>query len=455
MQDFAGVFIGIVCYFAYLCTAVKFAKSYLEISWINEILFFAFFFGGKALIGAAGGNGTVWEIFPVLLGQMLFLGLVVLLFRGGAQKKILIGSVLLAVTTMVENFSVSVFSALLLWWMHTVKQLPSPVLDGQSGSLAVCLGMVAVILAVSGMSKHGIAILNNGTGKWQTMLSVPLLVLTAVIDVANWGASNGILVRSGGNMGLYYDQMFGYAEFCVLTALSMFAAGFYVLGMNSIYLEQRKNSQYQSQIDAYRMLKEQYSQSERVRHDLKNHVLALHGLLEKREWEKMGRYLKNMESQAGLENGGEVTGNRVVDVLLHQKGKRAKGKGIDWECDVQMPKSCGIDEFDLCVLFGNILDNAVEACERQQDSRSHSTGAGEKQQFIRIQAKAVKKCFLLEVRNSTGMEDKRAAGVCAKNPKGHGIGLLNVRDVVEKYDGVMETEVLDGVFTVSVLVPLA
>lgn len=67
-------------------------------------------------------------------------------------------------------------------------------------------------------------------------------MIVAMYDVASLGASNGIMVRSGGSMGLYYDQLFSFAEFLVLDLLSLAATGFYVFGMNRIYLEQEKST---------------------------------------------------------------------------------------------------------------------------------------------------------------------------------------------------------------------
>ena len=63
-------------------------------------------------------------------------------------------------------------------------------------------------------------------------------------------------------MGLYYDQIFSHVGFWVLDFLSMAAAGFYVFGMNRIYLEQEKSGRYHAQIAAYKMMAEQHRQSE-------------------------------------------------------------------------------------------------------------------------------------------------------------------------------------------------
>ena len=178
-------------------------------------------------------------------------------------------------------------------------------------------------------------------------------------------------------------SFYSLAEFLVLDFLSIVATGFYVFGMNRIYLEQEKSDQYRSQVAVYKMLTEQYRQSERLRHDMKNHIIALSALSRNKEWEKLDDYLKNMEDIA-LDVGGDMTGNRAVDALLYQKRGWAEEENIEWECDAQMPRGCCINEFDLCVLFGNILDNALEACGRMR---------GDECRFINIQAKNCKEMF--------------------------------------------------------------
>lgn len=451
----ASVFVTILCCLGYLCAADKFCKKYLEISWINEILFVVFNFSSWALINILNRFCFGMYGFLMSLDHMVFMGFVLLLFRGEKEIKISAASILITTGTLTENFSSAFLSCLALFWKHTAQDIAAPVLNEQESELIGNISLVIVILAVYWMSKRIRHTFYDMAGKKSIMLVLPLLAVVAVTDVANWGACYGILVRSGGNMGIYYDQIFSHAGFCVLTVLSMFAVGSYLSGMERICLEQKKSEQYHSQIAAYKMLEEQYSRSERLRHDLKNHIIALRGLLENKEWEKMEDYLNNMADSADLRVGEEITGNRVVDILLYQKRKSAEEKNIIWECDAQVPKICSINEFDLCVLFGNILDNAAEACERLQSRGSHC----HMPPFINVRAGIVKKCFLLEVKNSVDIAEKSetesADRITGKqNQEGHGIGLLNVRDVVHKYNGAMSTENQDGVFIISVLVPL-
>lgn len=448
MAELAGSFIVVLCYMCYLWTAKKFCKAYLESSRMQEWVFVLVLFAGWILQNIMSKYCGVPNIVYDLSGHFFLLGAVALFFRGTMEKKVLVSSMLITVTILVENFCASCYSCLYLIWLHTQKDIPVPFLNEWEMNLILCISLLTGSLAVYLLSIHPASFFSGKT-KRCIVLAVPFFMTIAVFDVANWGAGYGILVRSGGNLGLYYDQIFSNAGFGIFALLFMLAIGFYVLGMDKIYLEQRKSSQYFAQVAAYQILEEQYSQLERLRHDMKNHIIALGGLLENKEWEKMRSYLKNMEEGAGIRTGEEVTGNQVVDALLEQKRKAAEEKNILWECDVQVPKSRCISEFDLCVLFGNILDNALEACERLP----YSEATDRKRGFIKIQAKVVKHCFLLEVQNSA--EEPYVHGAAdRKNSKIHGVGLLNVNDVVNRYNGVVNINFQNAVFTISILIPI-
>lgn len=446
----AQSYLPILCYLGYLWMADKFCKKNLGASGKNELLFVIFSFICRMCLDMAGRQFSIPHIFLVLLDHILFAGLVLLLFLSEWEKKLLAASMLMLVMRLVVNIFGSFLSCLILFFHHTVKKIPDPSLNEWESGLIDCISFCVLILAVYWMAKYLASVFYGKPGKWYVMLTIPLLLIVTVFDVAEWGACHGIMVRSGGNMSLYYDQIFSHAEFGILAVLSMSAAGFYVFGMDRIYLEQEKGSQYHSQIAFYEMLTEQYRQSERLRHDMKNHIVALSGLFQSKEWEKMGAYLKNMEDK-GLEADGDLTGNKPVDAILYQKRKQAEGENIKWECDVQIPKGCCIDEFDLCVLFGNLLDNALEACERLRCGEPHYDGGC----FVNTRAGTVKKCFLLEVKNSMDMTEKYEGGFTNKeNPQEHGIGLLNVADVVQRYNGVMNIEAEKGIFVISILMPL-
>ncbi len=301
LLDYIDILIIAPFFLGYLWAADKFCKKFLGASKRRERIFLAFSFCSWLFSCILSRMYFSLYIFSVLLKPIFFMGLVVLLFRSDREKRILAASMLMVVVRTVTNFSASFLFCLELFFLHTVKKIPEPFSKAWISALISGAGYCFAVLAVCWMSKHLEPVFCGKRGKWYLILAVPLLVIVAMYDVASLGASYGVMVRSGGNMGLYYDQLFSFAEFLVLDLLSIAATGFYVFGMNRIYLEQEKSGQYHSQIAVYKMLAEQYRQSERLRHDMKNHIIALSALSRNREWEKIDGYLRNM---------GDITGSR-------------------------------------------------------------------------------------------------------------------------------------------------
>ncbi len=444
LSDYVDILVVVPFCLGYLWAAGKFCMKFLGASKRRERLFLIISFCSLLLRNILGRRYPDLYSFFAVSGSIFFVGLVMLFFRSDREKRILAASILIVIIKLVSEFCASLLDCLVLFFLHTVKKIPEPLFGDWGGGLVSGIGYCFAIFAIYLMSKRLEPVFCGKPRKWYVILAVPLLAIVTVYDVASLGASNGIMVRSGGDMGLYYDQIFSHSEFLVLAFLSMAAAGFYVFGMNRIYLEQEKSGRYHSQIAVYKMLAEQYRQSERLRHDMKNHIIALSALSRNKEWEKLDDYLKNMEGTA-LDTARDLTGNKAVDAILYQKQRQAEWENIKWECDVRMPKECCINEFDLCVLFGNILDNALEACGRMR---------GDECRFINIQAKTVKKCFLIEVKNSMDKAEKFTEGCTNKgDSQKHGIGLMNVSDVVDSYNGAVHKEFGKGIFVISILMP--
>lgn len=411
----------------------------------DRLLFLCFLFCSDLLAFILNKTCQLPYILLALLHHVFFTGMIFLFLRKKPEEKILTASALIAAATLTSSFCESFLSCLFLLCLHIIRNIPVPFLGKWEMLLITCIQLIVKILSIYWMSGHLKTESFKETGRWHILLSVPLLSVTLIIDAANWSASYGIL-RSRADLSLYYEQLFNHAEMSVITALSLFAAGFCLFGTEKIWLEQQKNSQYHAQITAYRMLEEQYRQLERLRHDMKNHIIALSNLLEHQELEQAKDYLENMEQGGSLGACEEITGNRTADALLYQKRNLALQKEIAWECDVQIPPACGIHEFDLCVLLGNILDNALEACEKLPSGSDR---------FITVQSRMVKKCFFLEVKNSTDLQNKNVFPPSGKRHSGtHGIGLLNIQDTVRRYQGTIDAEIHDGVFVISILLPV-
>lgn len=171
-----------------------------------------------------------------------------------------------------------------------------------------------------------------------------------------------------------------------------------------------------------------YEQTKSFRHDIKNHLSVLDGLLKNEKLDEGREYLKKLETVSEALSFPYQTGNQVVDILLGEKLGLAKE--ITAEVSLVLPNPCGIDDFDLCVLFANVLDNAITACRAQDGAKS-----------IRISGKRQGDFYMLTFENT-----------CADKPMPPaGTGFSNIRAVAEKYHGAVLTEKAGGRFSLNVL----
>ncbi len=175
-----------------------------------------------------------------------------------------------------------------------------------------------------------------------------------------------------------------------------------------------------------------YEQTRAFRHDIKNHLSVLSGLLNGGKPEESKTYLKKLETVSEALSFPYQTGNPVVDILLGEKLGLAQG--ITAEVSLHLPQSCGMDDFDLCVIFANALDNAIQACQ---------SGGGTPS--IRITGKRQGDFYMLTFENT-----------CSDGPlPPAGTGLSNIRAAAEKYRGAVLTEKADGRFSLNVLLNIS
>lgn len=166
-------------------------------------------------------------------------------------------------------------------------------------------------------------------------------------------------------------------------------------------------------------------------HDIDNHLLVISGLLHDKLFTQAEQYTEKLRvSSTGLLMNMS-TGNPALDVLLREKLSYAKRSQIAVKHDVTILGDFHADDLDLCVLFSNILDNAIAACmEKELEERLLSVSAKVKSRFL-----------IVEAINTTN----------AVQPAPPGTGLKNVRQVADKYHGTMETELENGRFRITVL----
>ena len=175
-----------------------------------------------------------------------------------------------------------------------------------------------------------------------------------------------------------------------------------------------------------------YDQTKSFRHDIKNHLSVLDGLLRGGKPEEGREYLKKLETVSESLSFPYQTGNPVVDILLGEKLGLARE--ITAEVSLVLPQPCGIDDFDLCVLFANALDNAIAACRADSGAKT-----------IRISGKQQGDFYMLTFENTCSGEPLPSAGT----------GLSNIRAVAEKYRGAVLAEKIGRQYSLNVLLNIS
>ncbi len=199
-----------------------------------------------------------------------------------------------------------------------------------------------------------------------------------------------------------------------------------------------------------------YSGVRSMKHDMKNSLsIIMHLVFKNQDNEnvELQEYLSELNQKMEQLEWQFKTGNSVVDTLLSIKYHEIKARIPDLQLNVDgliFPEQLRIHSYDLGVILGNALDNAIEACEKWKKAE------GEVPLFIRLTSFQRGTMFFVEIENSFDGKIIRTKhsefpATSKKDIKSHGIGLANVKNIAEKYQGAVDWMVLDNVFRLTVM----
>ncbi len=164
------------------------------------------------------------------------------------------------------------------------------------------------------------------------------------------------------------------------------------------------------------------------------------------QYGELEQYLDELDDDLTTVDTVVKTGNVRIDAILNSKLGVAKSKKIEVNAKAFVPKEMPISEVDLCVIIGNLLDNAIEACEREAE--------GERQ-FIRVYIDILKEQLYIYVSNSMSDDVKKQGNSYLSVKAGeHGFGLMRVDRVVKRYNGYLNRQHEDGVFVTEIMLGL-
>ena len=213
-------------------------------------------------------------------------------------------------------------------------------------------------------------------------------------------------------------------------------------GMAEKRLEEEMIYQEIAYIDEYYQDVEKYQeQIQDIKHDMKNQLAALYDAVERGERELVRDTLSEMLGDIQLAEDIIYSANPIINSLLKVKVAKAREKGIEVTVKAFVPKKMSIESGDMGVLYGNLIDNAIEACAKVQGNN----------RFVNVETKYQDGKLLIVIRNSKNPERNPDLKTTKGDKRRHGRGLRSVRRVAEQYGGNLLLEDEGDTFKASLL----
>jgi len=204
----------------------------------------------------------------------------------------------------------------------------------------------------------------------------------------------------------------------------------------------------QKELDDYAMEVEAvYQQMRGIRHDYRNHLQAMAAFVEKRDFEELNTYIQQLTNEMNQVDMIIQTGNTMIDALVNTKLARADEQGVDLHATAIAPKKLAIENVDLAIILGNLLNNAIEATVRKDREGNNS------EQFIRLYIAPMKDNLYISLTN-TMKRNPQTRFLSLKAPNRQGYGIQRIDQTVEKNRGIVNRQWEDGVFATEITIPL-
>lgn len=227
---------------------------------------------------------------------------------------------------------------------------------------------------------------------------------------------------------------------CALILWIMIEQRMEVKLLATIQTERHMRRQMQEQ---YELTRDSINIINRKSHDLKHQIQALRFISSEEQREAS---LTEIERSALIYDTTARTGNEVLDTVLTEKALLCEKDGISWTCMADGSVLSFLSPVDLYTMMGNALDNAIEASRRLTSE----------QQAIRVIVRREYGSAFVQISNYYDKLGPTRNGI-PETTKGdtaeHGFGLLSIREIVERYNGVLDIETKQGIFLLSILIP--
>ena len=231
-----------------------------------------------------------------------------------------------------------------------------------------------------------------------------------------------------------------------IACIALLISAFFLLRKLFYHLVDKRIARFQSDLISKQTVEIQnmYRQMQEWRHDYRNHIQNMKNRLDGDQGE-LEQYLDELADDLTQTDTSIQTGNVMADAVLNSKLSVAEQKSIQLNVKAHFPKGIEMTDVEMCSVLGNLLDNAIEACEKLPCDK----------RFLRVYIDKFKGQFYLSVQNSSP-SIQRDKGIFRTTKAGtHGFGLFRIDRIAKKYGGYVNRQYEEGVFATELLLPLS
>ncbi|MCD8089707.1 MAG: GHKL domain-containing protein [Clostridiales bacterium] len=277
----------------------------------------------------------------------------------------------------------------------------------------------------------------EGTKLWSTVWLLPLTITVIVFiytyDISAVGVQKWQFILS--------RVLFGISVLLIYTIILKSLAQ---LREQTILKERADNASHVIQIytERYDLLKSHIEETKKARHNLRQHFNLISACIEKNDMkaltEYVNKYIKSMPKS--IKHG--YSANYAVDTIVGWYAEQAEAKNIKFDVEIKIPSKINISEPELCVVLGNLIENAVNACEKVTETEP----------FIKIRgAVQGEDTVIFTVDNSCAEESSNKGSYLPQKGGNAGLGLQSVYDIAQKYNGIADFKCRNNIFFASVM----
>lgn len=257
---------------------------------------------------------------------------------------------------------------------------------------------------------------------------------------------------------LQYREEFSKTDLNKLVTLSVIFLAFFLIGWSVIFISVNASKKYHKiqnilntkymeiQKNNYERILENDSEIRKFRHDIKAQMACMQMFLKDRRFNELETYLNDVRGEIDrISNIKLKSGNEVVDAIINHMDSEASKSDIILNLYGEIPSDLKISQYDLCTIFYNSIQNAIDACKKIKDDTP---------KVIKINLKIHKDVLHITVENPIDklLKNKISIYNTSKNDKiNHGFGIGNLKNAVNKYSGDVKFTSENDKFAVSIL----